>query len=72
MKLQREQEKGSREAKRRKEGGVITSFSVGQMCVFSTFCDIKSLLIIFLFPGVDCRPTLLAYTSGPALTAEIW
>lgn len=57
MKLQREREKGSREARRPKEGGVITSFSVGQMCVFSTFCDIKSLLIIFLFPGVDCRPT---------------
>lgn len=24
---------------------------------FSTFCDIKSLLIIFLFPGVDCHPS---------------
>lgn len=57
MKLHRGVEKGSRETKRCKEGGVITSFSVGQMHVFSTFCDIKSLLIIFLFPGVDCRPS---------------
>lgn len=45
---------GGREGEREKwEGGAVTSVSLWQMCILAwRRCDIKSLLIIFLFPGL--------------------